>query len=569
MIRKLVLKNFKSIKEQAFEFNKLDLIVGTNNSGKSTILQAMAIWQYCVNEFGMYGRKGSKRSGKQIILPNFTSLPLPKFNLLWTDKLSKAKDNKFIYIDIDIYWKDENYEEQNFGVRLRYHSPQSIYAIPGKNWEDFASKSDMKSFPKIVYVPPFSGLDTNEPWMDDGNIKQQVGKAQPGSVLRNLLYRVVDKGEIIKENKEWNQIEKQIQSWFGIDLIPPQYKKGIDTKILVEYKVGKRKADKFDIIAGGSGFHQILTLLAFMYGYHDVTTILFDEPDAHLHVSLQRQLINYFKKEGNKQLLIATHSEEFIKGVDVQSVLSILSGKSQRILDNNKILHALSEVDNNDVLRTKNSPYILYLEGEDDERLLSVWAEKLEYAEEYKKYYPYILGGTSKKEMKDKADKHYNALKQIIPELKRAILLDRDSDEEAINPKDNNKVLNEWKRRNIDNYLLIPDIWKRSIKDVQNCNNDLFIKNYCKTVDDYFANQNLTLPPNSTWKNVKADIFKLVDGKKLLFEKEDSLIMKLKEVSNDTLKVNRVILANNTRKEEIHQDIVNFFGNLKKIGNEE
>ena len=49
MITKLVLKNFKSVAMETFEFTEFDLLVGRNNCGKSTILQAMAIWQFCVD----------------------------------------------------------------------------------------------------------------------------------------------------------------------------------------------------------------------------------------------------------------------------------------------------------------------------------------------------------------------------------------------------------------------------------------------------------------------------------------------------------------------------------------
>jgi hypothetical protein len=235
--------------------------------------------------------------------------------------------------------------------------------------------------------------------MDDGNVKQQIGKAQPGSVLRNLLYRVTDRENTKpKDNKDWQEIIEKVNDWFGVELQVTDYEKGISTEIVSEYKVGKKS---FDIISGGSGFHHILTLLAFVYGYSEVSTILFDEPDAHLHVNLQRQMVNYFKLKTNKQFIIATHSEEFIKGVEISSILSILSGKPKRVQTNNEVLHALSEIDNFDVVRTEQSPFILYVEGEDDERLLSVWAEKLGKSEVYQKFYPYILGGSTKKEMQE------------------------------------------------------------------------------------------------------------------------------------------------------------------------
>jgi predicted ATPase len=561
MIHRLILKNFKRIREEVFEFNNFDLIVGANNSGKSTALQALAIWQYCVDQFALSKRKGSR--GIQVVLPNFTALPLPEFNLLWTDRIGQAS-NQYIYIEIDVYWKDEANMEQNFCVQMRYQSPQAVFAIPQSGWTDFSEKINLSSFPKVVYVPPFSGLEPHEPWMDDGNVRQKIGKAQPGSVLRNLLYRVIDREDVhIKQNLGWQEIKACVSNWFGIDLQMPEYEKGVSVEIKAEYKVSKKT---FDIISGGSGFHQILTLLAFVHGYPNITTILFDEPDAHLHVNLQRQIVNYFKTKSDKQFLIATHSEEFIKGVEINSILSMLSGQPRRVQSSHAVLHALSEVDNIDVVRTEQSPYILYLEGEDDERLLSVWAEKLGKTDVYEKFYPYILGGSSKKEMQQRSDAHYQALKQIVNNVRRVLLLDYDSDDVAINPAANNMVLNEWKRKNIDNYLFVPSVWKKAVAVQLNQPMDsLFLQDFFEIIDSHFANENLLLPPGATWVTVKASIFRVLDGKKLLFENQDSLFEKLKQASGGYLKLNRLSLASNMEQDEIHEDIARFFTNLEAV----
>lgn len=573
MIQKLILKNFKRIKEEIFEFKKFDLIVGANNSGKSTALQALAIWQYCVDQFNLTKKKGSR--GIQVVLPNFTALPLPEFNLLWTDRTDReyidngtkksGKSQNYIYIEIDVYWKDEDNVEQNFCVLMRYQSPQAVFAIPKGDWNNFTKLVKLPSFPSIVYVPPFSGLEPHEKWMDEGNIRQQIGKAQPGSILRNLLFRVIDREIDVKKNSDWQEVARSISNWFDIELKAPEYEKGISTEITAEYKSNRKT---FDIISGGSGFHQILTLLAFVYGYPKVTTILFDEPDAHLHVNLQRKIVNYFKVIGQKQFIIATHSEEFIKGVEIPSILSILSGKPSRVNSNYEVLNALSEIDNIDVVRTQSSPYILYLEGEDDERLLSSWSNVLSKNEVYQKFYPFVLGGSTKKEMKEKADKHFKALKQINSNVKRAILLDYDNDEVAINPDSNNVNLNEWKRKNIDNYLLVPNAWKRAVAkelsgDINNP--DLFLNQYFDVIDEFFNSENLTLPRSFSWKNINASIFKIIDGKKLLFENKNSLFEQIKSISDKKLIINRLAVSSSMENSEIHEDVELFFNNLLKI----
>ena len=567
MIHKLILKNFKKIKEEIFEFHNFDLIVGANNSGKSTVLQALYIWQYCVNQFNLSNKTRGGR-GIQVILPDFTALPLPEFNLLWKDRVSKSgnKENQNIYIEIDVYWKKTDGEEQNLCVQMYYQSPQAIYASPKEGWSDFQKFSDDGNFPHIVYVPPFSALETEEVWKDDGNVRQNVGKAQPGSVLRNLLYRVIDRENVnVKENTDWKEIQQKISDWFDVTLLQPKYEKGISTKITAEYKVESNRKT-FDIISGGSGFHQILTLLAFMYGYKDTTTILFDEPDAHLHVNLQRQILNYIRQHTEIQFLIATHSEEFIKNVEVSSILSILPNKPTRVQTNSSIIAAMSVVDNIDIVRTQDKPYVLYVEGKDDERILSAWANTLGKTEIYQKFYPYPLGGSTKKDMRNKAAEHYQALKQIVPELERAILLDYDTIDTAFHPTERDQpVLNEWKRKNIDNYLLVSDSWKRAVSVAEKYEvGDLFLQPYYQVIDMFFAEQNLTLPQGSTWTNLKAQIFSLVDGKKLLFENDDSLFNRIKNINTET-KINRLAVASAMTKEEIHEDVVLFFDNLQKI----
>lgn len=547
--------------------------MGANNSGKSTALQALAIWQYCTDQFRLSKKKGM--NGIQIVLPNFTALPLPEFNLLWTDRVDReyrddsskkgGKAQIYIYIEIDVYWKNAVNEEKKFCVQIRYQSPQAVYAKPLSGWKNFIDLDNSREMPRIVYVPPFSGLEPHEKWMDDGNVRQNIGKAQPGSVLRNLLFRVVDRREEMRDNAYWQTISKEIKEWFGVDLLPPQYEKGISTEIIVEYKHGKKV---FDIISGGSGFHQILTLLAFLYGYPEATTILFDEPDAHLHVNLQRQIINYFKSQEKVQFLIATHSEEFIKGVEISSVLSILPGKPKRVDSSQAVLSALSDIGNMDIIRTQESPFILYLEGEDDERILSSWATILGKRDTYQRFYPYILGGSTKAEMKKKADNHFRALKEIVPEVKRALLFDYDNEETALNPQDDQFTLNEWKRRNIDNYLLVPDAWKRAVSNEMGEPLDsLFLEPYKRTIDDFFIGQNLFLPPQSEWKRLSAQIFYIVDGKKLLFENRDSLFLQIKGIGRDQIKVNRTTVALAMRPSEIHEDVDRFFNNLENIIN--
>lgn len=573
MITKLILRNFKSVGEQTYEFSRFDLLVGRNNSGKSTVLQALAIWHYCVDEFHRLKRTGSK--GIQVVLPNFTALPVPEFNLLWKDRTDRhwpmvngSKKQEYILISIRVEWQLLTNEKDSFGVELRYHSPQTIYAIPTDGWTKFRECETQGTLPKIAYVPPFSGLEPNEKWLDISPIRQQVGKGQPGSVLRNLLLRVCPapasqpEGRSLKRPspKDWQEVAGIIERWFSIKLHEPKYNSAGDVYITVEYF---QNGKNYDIISGGSGFHQTLTLLAFLYGYQP-TTILLDEPDAHLHVNLQREILDYFKRksfERNTQFLIATHAEEFARGVDASQIVSLLNQVPKRIQSTPDVLRAMSEVTNEEITRLMASPYILYIEGESDERILRGWADQCKAQVPMDKVCFKIMGGGGKENMKSKADEHFQALKQIIPDVARLMLFDFDSTDNAFHPSPDNATLAEWNRKNIENYLLVPDAWKRAALKLLDCEEDnLFAQPVLQIIEDFFVGQNLTLPPGRTWRSVTANIFTVLDGKRILFENDDSLFHQLR--TGFSLQIIREQVAMSMIDHEIHEDVHHFIGKL-------
>lgn len=574
MITRLTLSNFKSVGEQVYDFTQFDLLVGRNNSGKSTVLQALAIWQFCVDEFLRSKHTGSK--GIQVVLPNFTALPVPEFNLLWKDRTDRSypvvdghKKQQYILIGIRVEWRRATGETDSFGVELRYHSPQTIYAIPSGGWAKFHACEKQNDLPRIAYVPPFSGLEPAEKWLDVSPIRQQVGKGQPGSVLRNLLLRVSSppQGQEGRSTKspatpeDWQELADTIERWFSVKINKPKYDSAKDVYITVEY----RQNDKpFDIIAQGSGFHQTLTLLAFLYGY-PLTTILLDEPDAHLHVNLQREILDYFKRkaiERSTQFLIATHSEELARGVDASQIVSLLSQVPKRIQSAPAVLRAMAEVSNEEIARLVTSPFILYVEGESDERILRAWADQCGVQAAMDKVCFKSMEGGGKQTMKTRADEHFNALQQIIPTVKRLMLFDYDNNDSAFHPEPDNPGLAEWKRRNIENYLLVPDAWNRAAKrQLEYDKEPLLVGPVLDAIDKFFAEQNLTLPPGRTWRNVSANVFTVVDGKRILFENDGSLFHQLRNGA-PPVELLREQVAMNMVLDEIHEDVHHFMAKL-------
>ena len=172
--------------------------------------------------------------------------------------------------------------------------------------------------------------------------------------------------------------------------------------------------------------------------------------------------------------------------------------------------------------------------------------------------------------MKDDSKRHFDGIKQIIPSTKRLVLFDYDEDK-TFHPRDDNPALYEWRRKNIENYLLVPDAWIRVVlQKIGASDNDISSSPIRELIENFFAGENLTLPPSQSWRDVKADIFKVVNGKKLLFENSDSLFQRLKShklpiQSTSVLEVTREIVAVSMIANEIHEDVHQFFNKLSQL----
>jgi predicted ATPase len=116
----------------------------------------------------------------------------------------------------------------------------------------------------------------------------------------------------------WDRLRDSIRRLFGYELEPPD---ATGAHIVAEYR-STAGGTRFDIASAGSGFQQVLMLLA-MLNTRQGAVLLLDEPVAHLHKSLHDAIYVELASAAGRtgaQLMIATRTSEPVPGFSVTQI---------------------------------------------------------------------------------------------------------------------------------------------------------------------------------------------------------------------------------------------------------
>lgn len=478
MITKVKVEYFKRFPNETFVLGDDIVLAGPNNSGKTTLLQAISVWNLGVQKWLAEHPESSKakqRTGVPITRKDFTALPLREMNLLWSDRDTayskdekpgaKAGHPKLVTITLWGFNPGEK-QEWNLAVTFRYASKEQLYVrLADEVGNLLVEIPEVIKQVGVVHVPPFSGIGAEETGLNPGYQNMLVGQGKPGDILRNLLFDVYRKEEA-KKNKLWQSLVQNVKDLFGYELSDPQYSELTDPFIRIEYR-HQNSRSPFDIASAGSGFHQVLTLLGFFYA-RPASILLFDEPDAHLHVILQRQVYDRLRSAArmrNCQLLVSTHSEIILEDTGPEQILSFY-GTPHRLelqTDRDQVREALRRLSSLDILSAESGQNILYLEDESGFKILTEFARILNHP--MKRFldepFFYPIHGRDAREAKA----HFFGLRAIRPSIRGILLLDGDNRNfpEREIAAENLSIL-RWRRYEIENYLLHPDAMLRFVE---------------------------------------------------------------------------------------------------------
>jgi ABC-type cobalamin/Fe3+-siderophores transport system ATPase subunit len=463
MITQVTIHNFKKLENVTFPFSQSVVIIGPNNSGKSTIFQALCLWEIGVTNYiaAYQQKKLNKKNAVTLNKQSLVNSPIANMRFLWKNqKVTSNGNEKKTDVKVEITLEGNTnhknwvckaefiyYNEESFGCKIVSGLPTMIDLYENGNGIHFG------------FLQPMSGIATLEDKYEQGGIDRRLGEGKTAEVLRNICYNVLYPEKITPQSEvNWKQLVAAIQLMFGVVLQKPEYIK-ITGIIQLGYL---ENGIRYDITAGGRGFQQTLLLLAYLYASPN-TILLLDEPDAHLEVIRQRQafqLINELANANNSQIVMASHSEIVLEeGADAAKVIALIENQAIELntAANSQTLKyikkALTEIGWEKYYLAKQKKHVLYLEGSTDLQMFLQFANQLQHP-----VAPLLKVANvdyTSDNVPNTALQRFKALQTFFPELKGLAIFDKiDKNVGDIKPL---KIVCLTKRE-LENYFATPSI---------------------------------------------------------------------------------------------------------------
>lgn len=477
MLTRLVIRNFKRFENVEIPLGSPVVFIGPNNSGKTTALQALALWELGLRRWRekRTGSAPEKRPGVAINRRDLLMVPAPAANQLWrrlhvrnVQKSNGKQITENIRIDIIVEGNTAG-QDWKCGIEFDFSNDESFFCRPLRTDEGKQPRRmpipDAACEVQVAFLPPMSGLASNETRLDTGAINVRLGEGRTAEVLRNLCYALSSKTGDEAEAGAWKSVVSRMKDLFNVSLDSPEY---IPERGEVQMTYRDENGTQLDLSCSGRGLQQTLLLLAYL-ALHPRAVLLLDEPDAHLEILRQREIYQTLResaRESGSQLIIASHSEEVLNqaaSMEDDAVVAFL-GKPHVIPRTNaargRVRSALSTVRFDQYYLAEQVGWVLYLEDYTDLNILRAFAERLNHGarEALKNPFLFSIGNQP-----NKGREHFHDLLEAKPDLVGFLIVDNDAPSLQDDPRLPGM---KWERREIENYICQPQTLESFAREI-------------------------------------------------------------------------------------------------------
>jgi putative ATP-dependent endonuclease of OLD family len=382
-LNKLKLRNFKQYKDQGFEFNNdINIIVGDNESGKSTVLEAIEVClnflyrgkplnmelstdlfnNQCVDDYLASDKAQDKLP--EILIEAFVDGNAE----LKGDKNSEKADTEGIFVRI--YFDTELADSYAAFIAV----PDRVITLPVEfykiDWYSFGWNRITNHNKKISCL-----------FVDPSRLHPSFGRTK---YINTIINAALEKNARSTLNLNYRQLKSRFDDEDDVKLINA----GLDADNKVTDKDLKITADiasttswesslqlavdnvSFDQIGKGEQ-NQIQIKLALENKAQDVDIVMLEEPENHLsHINLVKLISHIERKNSDKQIFLTTHSSYVLNKLSIDKLCLMADGYVRLQDIDKKTVKTLKRLPGYDTLRVVLAQKLVLVEGPSDELLL-------------------------------------------------------------------------------------------------------------------------------------------------------------------------------------------------------
>ena len=474
LLHYLEIRNFKRFGDtQRIELDHPAVLIGPNNCGKTTAIQALALWSQAVRAW--QEKKGQappkERTSTSLNRLGIVSVPVQRTRYFWHNAAVRT-GNRDIHLQIRVGVLHDSRVEP-VAMTFRNQGEDLVYCTPDTETLTRREAIATAAALRVELLYPMSGLETEEPILQRGRIDVLLGQGQTAQVLRNLCLLVWQ-----KDRQHWGRVTEWMRRLFHIELgEPAQTGRG---SIDLFYRQESVK-EPLDIALAGRGLQQMLLVIAYLYS-HPGSVLLIDEPDAHLETLRQRQvyvLLRELASENASQVILVTHSEVILDEALDHNLTLLLAGRADDLAAKTDIRSTLKHYGAEHYIRARQRGYVLYVEGGTDVEILKALAKRIGHAaahvwdERINSFYVqdnFRDGGLDAELARVEGgfgstpQQHFFALRSMVPGLRGLAVLDSDGRERADSDEGGLRI-SYWRRYECENYLVTPDTLRSFARD--------------------------------------------------------------------------------------------------------
>jgi len=446
------------------------VLIGPNNGGKTSVIQALALWSQAVRAWYDVRKASSakERTATSMNRLNILAVPVRRTRFFWHDMhVRRANADILMVIGVGV-WHVGRFKR--LAMSFRSQGDELVYCQPVKP-DDAGSDIDLELIAHaaslgVDMLYPMSGLDTEEPVLQPGRVDVLLGQGRTADVLRNLCLAVA-----VDAPADWERIVALMRRLFSVELATPaQTTRG---SIEMQYRQAGVKGP-LDLASAGRGFLQLLLVFAYLYS-HKNSVLLIDEPDAHLEILRQKQvyvLLRDIAAENGSQVVLVTHSEVILDEALDTDLTLLLDGQASDLARKADIRNSLKHFGTDHYVKARQRGYVLYVAGGSDVDMLRALAVRLDHPvvalwdERLNSYYTQDnypaqdadsalerveggFGATPKQ--------HFHALRELVDGLRGLAILD--SDARGRTDRDEGGLhITHWRRYETENYVITPQL---------------------------------------------------------------------------------------------------------------